>query len=120
MSEQAVAVPAAIDADFCFINTGDSMINARIFDGDSVFIRQQNTAESGDIIVFLYQEETRIGVFSSGPNYIAFTPANPQYPSLTFFDEEKGEVEIIGKAVAFLASIQSQKETRSKPPQTES
>ena len=96
------------------------MINARIFDGDIVFIRQQNTAESGDIIVFLYQEETRIGVFSSGPNYIAFTPANPQYPSLIFFDEEKGEVEIVGKAVAFLASIQSKKETRSKPPQTES
>ena len=110
MIEETTVDSILADADFCFINTGDSMINARIFDGDIVYIHQQDTAENGDIITFRYHGEARIGIFSSGPNYIAFTPANPQYRSLVFSSEEMESVEIIGKAVAFLSSIQGRKE----------
>ena len=65
MSEQAVAVPAAIDADFCFINTGDSMINARIFDGDIVFIRHHTVATEVEENDFFTSRETGGTVVSS-------------------------------------------------------
>ena len=109
MSTHGVAAPAGIEADFCFINTGDSMINARIFDGDIVYIHQQSTAQDGDIIIFRYHGEVRIGIFSSGSDFISFTPANPQYKTLIFNTEEMPQVEIIGKAVAFLGTIQNRR-----------
>ena len=105
MNKEPVIVPIAPDADFCFINTGDSMINARIFDGDLVYVKQQSTVENGDIAVFSLDGETRIGRFYRGSNYISFKPDNSLYDTIFLRDEEIDRVQIYGKAVAFLSSI---------------
>lgn len=44
--EEYVSIPKNIAADFALTCKGDSMINARIFDGDVVYIRQQQTVEN--------------------------------------------------------------------------
>ena len=100
-----VDMPTFIDADFCLVNTGDSMINARIFDGDTVYIKQQDTVENGEIAAFLFNGEVRLGRFWKGDNHIALVPANPNYESNVFLGEEMSKVRIIGKAVAITGMI---------------
>ena len=39
---------------------GESMINAGIFDGDQVLVKQQNTAENGDIVVALVEDSATV------------------------------------------------------------
>lgn len=97
--------PENIDADFCFINTGDSMINARIFDGDTVYIKQQDTVENGEIAVFIFNGEARIGRFQKGENHVSFTPANPQYKPIVLLDEDMSKAKIVEKVVAFTSII---------------
>ena len=46
--------------DFALIAKGSSMINARIFDGDIVFIRRQNDVEDGEIAAVLIDEEATL------------------------------------------------------------
>ena len=48
-AEETVALPEHIDADFSLRCKGDSMINARIFDGDIVYIKEQPMVENGEI-----------------------------------------------------------------------
>lgn len=103
--EQSVYTPAHIDADFAMICKGDSMINARIFDGDIVYIRQQESVENGEIACVLIDDEAmlmRVWIFD---NYIVLKPENPLYRSLTFADEEMDSIRILGKAVAFTSEI---------------
>lgn len=104
-TEEYVNTPVSIDADFALINTGDGMINARIFDGDTVYVKQQDTVENGEIAVFIFNGEARIGLFRKGENYVSFTPANPQYKSIVLFGEDMSKAQILGKAVAFTSII---------------
>ena len=46
--EGYTTVPQEIHADFALVCKGDSMVGARIFDGDVVYIRQQETVENGN------------------------------------------------------------------------
>ena len=55
-----VDASADINADFCLIAKGDSMINARIFDGDLLFIKKQETVENGEIAVVLVEDEATV------------------------------------------------------------
>lgn len=49
--DETILAPADIKADIVFRCVGDSMINARIFDGDAVFIHLQPEVENGQIAV---------------------------------------------------------------------
>lgn len=94
-----------IDADFCMICQGNSMINARIFDGDIVYIRQQDTVENGEIAAVLIDGEATLGrVWFSG-GFTIIEPANPLYRSHVF--QEGDKVSIVGKVVAFTSVIES-------------
>lgn len=55
---------------------GDSMIEAGILSGDYIFIRQQPTAERGQIVVALIGEEATVKFFYPERDYIRFQPAN--------------------------------------------
>jgi repressor LexA len=55
---------------------GDSMIEAGIFSGDYIFVRQQPTAERGQIVVALIGEEATVKFFYPERDYIRFQPAN--------------------------------------------
>lgn len=66
---------------------GDSMIEAGINDGDIVIIREQGTAENGDIVVALVEEqEATLKRFRRKGNMIALEAANPAYETRMFPD----------------------------------
>lgn len=85
------------DEDACFALrvSGDSMINAGIFDGDIVIVRQQAVAENGEIVVALIDgEDTTIKRFYREENKIRLQPENDDFAPMYFSD-----VQILGKVV---------------------
>lgn len=103
--EDMVNMPENIHADFALRCKGDSMINARIFDGDIVYIRQQTTVESGDIAAVLIGDEATLKRVRIFPDHISLEPENPTFRALVFWDEEMNTVRILGKAVAFTSIV---------------
>jgi len=68
-----------IDNSECFMLTiqGNSMINAGIFNGDYVIVKQQNTAQNGDIVVALLGEEATVKRFYKERDHFRLQPENP-------------------------------------------
>ena len=99
------SVPENIKADFTLKCKGDSMINARILDGDIVYIRQQPDVESGEIAAILIGNEATLKRVYKYENKIVLQPENPKYEPLVFVDEELNQIRIIGKAVSFTSMI---------------
>jgi len=81
------------------------MINARIFDGDVVYIRQQVTVESGQIAAVLIDGEATLKRVKLQSDRIILEPENPMYDPLVYRNEEMNNVRILGKAVAFTSAI---------------
>lgn len=104
--EDYVNIPANIPADFSLRCKGDSMINARIYDGDIVYIRQQETVEHGEIAAVLIDGEATLKRVKFYEDHIVLEPENPHFRPLTFWGEEMNTVRILGKAVAFTSTIQ--------------
>ena len=79
---------------------GDSMIDAGIFDGDTVLIHKQNTASTGEIVVALVDdEEATLKRLRRKGNSIALEAANPAYETRIFGPER---VAVQGKLVGLL------------------
>lgn len=103
--EGQVDIPVNIHADFALTCKGDSMINARIFDGDIVYIRQQDTVENGEIAAVLIETEATLKRVRLFDDHISLEPENPMYKPIVFWNEEMNEVRILGKAVAFTSTV---------------
>lgn len=103
--EEYIDIPRHIHADFALTCKGDSMINARIFDGDVVYIRQQNTVDNGEIAAVLIDNEATLKRVRLFDDHIALEPENPQYRPLTYWGEEMNTIHILGKAVAFTSTV---------------
>jgi repressor LexA len=81
---------------------GDSMIEAGINDGDIVVIREQNTAENGDIVVALVEDqEATLKRFRRRGNMIALEAANPAYETRLLADHQ---VKVQGRLVGLIRS----------------
>ncbi len=102
--EDYICTPNDIRADFCLRCRGDSMIGARIFDGDIVFIRSQPNVENGQIAAVLIDDEATLKRVYSYPGKLVLQPENPAYPPLVYVKDELNEIRIMGKAVAFFSS----------------
>lgn len=100
-----VDIPAKIHADFALRCKGDSMINARIFDGDIVYIRQCDSVDDGQIAAVLIDDEATLKRVHLYKDHISLEPENPQYRPIVRWGEEMNEVRIIGKAVAFTSTV---------------
>lgn len=94
-----------LNADFALRCKGDSMINARIFDGDIVYIREQPDVEDGEIAAVLIGEEATLKRVYKYPSKVVLRPENPLYDDMIYSKEEMNEVRILGKAVAFLSAV---------------
>lgn len=96
-----------ISADFCLRAKGDSMIGARIQDGDIVFIRKQDIVGNGEIAAVLVDDEATLKRVYYYPEKakIILSPENPKYEPLVYIGEELNEIRILGKAVAFQSSV---------------
>lgn len=99
-----------IHADFALRCKGDSMINARIFDEDIVYIRKQNSVENGEIAAVLIdgvesESEATLKRFFRENDKIRLSAENPMYTDKQYHGEEMNRVRVIGKAVAFLSAV---------------
>lgn len=103
--EEMVDIPKHIKADFALRCKGDSMINARIFDGDIVYIRQQNVVENGQIAAVLIDDEATLKRVQLYDDHVSLEPENPMYKPLVFWGENMNSVHILGKAVAFTSGV---------------
>lgn len=100
-----VNMPENVHADFALRCKGDSMINARVFDGDIVYIRQQPTVENGEIAAVLIDDEATLKRVLIFEDHIILQPENPTYKPLAYWGEEMNTVRILGKAVAFTSAF---------------
>jgi len=94
-------VPYGEDVDFCLQVKGDSMIGARIFDGDLVYVRKQPEVENGDIAAVIVngEEATLKRVYKEGTRLILHAE-NPTIKDLVFNKKEMDQVRILGRVVA--------------------
>lgn len=94
-----------IKADFALRVHGDSMIGARICDGDLVFIREQPDVENGEIAaVAIGDEATLKRVYRYGDT-LSLRAENPAYKEMVFTGEKLNNIRILGKAIAFQSDI---------------
>lgn len=105
--ELYVVAGANIKADFCLMAKGDSMIGARIYDGDIVFIRQQDIVEDGEIAAVLIEDEATLKrvYYDREAGVLSLFAENPKYKTMRFSGEELNHIRILGKAVAFQSDI---------------
>lgn len=107
--ESYVDMDSDVHADFALRCQGDSMINARIMDGDIVFIRKQDMVDNGEIAAVLMDDcsesqATLKRVYVSDDK-IRLCAENPNYQDMIFFENDMNKVRIIGKAIAFLSTV---------------
>ena len=100
-----VEAPDHVRADFALRCKGDSMINARIFDGDIVYIRQQESVEHGEIAAVLIGDEATLKRVYMYDDCISLEAENPRYKPMVYRGQEMNNVRILGKAVAFTSVI---------------
>lgn len=100
-----IKVDVSIHADFALRCKGDSMINARIFDGDIVYIRQQSDVDDGEIAAVLIGDEATLKKVYRTENKLVLRPCNPMYDDLVYSNDALSEVHILGKAVMFTSLI---------------
>lgn len=100
-----VTVPENINADFALRCKGDSMIDARIHNGDIVYIRQQPTVENGEIAAVLIDEEATLKRVYISNNTITLVACNSKYQPFVYTGEQLNQIRILGKAVGFTSTI---------------
>lgn len=103
--EEYIEIPRYINADFVLQCKGDSMINARIFDGDLVCIRKQPCVENGEIAAVIIDEEATLKRVRLFNDHISLEPENPMYKPLVFWGDEMNSVHIIGLATHFISPV---------------
>jgi repressor LexA len=95
--EDTFALPADVVGDdqmFMLRVRGDSMINAGIFDGDLVAIRQQPDARNGEIIAALLEDEATVKRFYREGDHVRLQAENPNYAPIITQD-----VKVLGRVV---------------------
>lgn len=103
--ERTVSAPSSISADFCLRCKGDSMIGARINDGDLVYIKQQDDVDDGQIDAVLVDDEATLKrVYRQGRSVI-LKSENPAYTPMVIAEDDERRIRIIGRAVAFLSRV---------------
>ena len=105
--EAFISADSDIDADFCLIAKGDSMINARIFDGDLLFVKKTEIVDNGDIAVVLIEDEATVKRFyyDREENTLTLIPENPLYRPMRYSGSELDSIRVLGRVVAGQYSI---------------
>lgn len=96
-----VEIDGYCNVDFCLKIKGDSMIDARINNGDIVFVRQQPIVENGEIAVVLLDNEATLKRFYRNDNGVILKPENKTYHPRFYTEEDFKDIKVLGKAVFF-------------------
>ena len=83
------------------------MVGARIYDGDIVFIRAQDSVDNGEIAAVIINDEATLKRVYYYPNdsKLILSAENPRYAPFVYVGDELNGIKIIGKAVAFQSNI---------------
>lgn len=105
--ESYVLAGTDINADFCLKAKGDSMIGARILDGDIVFIKKMSIVDNGDIVAVAVDDEVLLKRFEYAreEKILALHSENPRYKTIRYTGEQLDHIRVLGKAVAFQSDI---------------
>lgn len=105
--EGYVEAGADIDADFCLRASGDSMVGARIHDGDIVFIKQQPIVDNGQIAAVLIENEATLKRFyyDQASDTVQLMAENPAYAPIVKMKSDLEDIRILGRAIAFQSII---------------
>ena len=101
--EQVLTLPRELTGSgnvFALEVHGDSMIDAAICDGDWVVVRQQQTAENGDIVAALLGDEATVKTLQRDKGQVWLMPHNPAYEPI-----DGKQASIMGKVVAVLRRL---------------
>jgi repressor LexA len=100
--EQTIPLPTEFSGEETFILKvrGDSMIEAGILDGDFVVVRQQQTANNGEIVVAMLEDDATVKTFYREADRIRLQPENAALEPIYARD-----VAILGKVVALFRRI---------------
>lgn len=106
--EHYIMADMDINADFCLTAKGDSMINARIYEGDIVFIKEMPIVENGDIAAVIIDDEATLKRVYYYPDKgkLILSPENSAYEPLVYIGEELNHIRILGKAVYFMSAVE--------------
>jgi repressor LexA len=102
-----ISTDIGLDADFCLRAHGDSMVGARIYDGDIVFIKAQDSVDNGEIAAVIINDEATLKrvYYYPDDSKLILSAENPRYAPFVFVGDELNEIKILGKAVAFQSNI---------------
>ncbi len=103
MVEEVVPLPRQLVGKgelFMLTVVGDSMIDAAICDGDWVVVRQQSTAENGEIVAAMLDNEATVKVFKQRDGHTWLLPQNSAYEPIL-----GDHATVLGKVVAVLRSV---------------
>lgn len=107
--ESYVMAGTNINADFCLRASDDSMVGARILDGDIVFIRKQDMVENGEIAAVVVNNDSEATLkrlyYYPDKGVLILKPENPAYEDLIFSGNELNQVHVLGKAMAFQSDV---------------
>ena len=73
---------------------GESMINAGIFDGDTILVQKQSHAKNGDFVVALIEDSVTVKTFYKEKDYYRLQPENDYMDPIIV-----PEVDILGKVI---------------------
>lgn len=101
--EETIGLPKQIVGDgnsFLLTVYGESMVDAGILDGDIVVVMEQSTAENGDIVVALIDDEATVKTFYKEDGRIRLQPQNKSMDPIYADD-----IKILGKVTALFRTI---------------
>lgn len=106
-AEEFDMVPEDVNCDFTLKCKGDSMINARIFDGDIVYIREQPEVENGQIAAVRIDDEATLKKVYYAPDSgrIVLRACNPLFADLVYEGDTLDQIQILGLAVGFFSRV---------------
>ena len=94
-----------LNCDFALRVRGDSMIGARIYDGDIVFIRSQDDVDDGEIAAVVLDDEATLKRVYHVQKGVQLRSENPKYEPMLFTLDECNSIRILGKAVGFQSRL---------------
>ena len=103
--ELEITDAADVACDFALRVAGDSMIGARIRDGDLVFIRRQDDVDDGQIAAVIVDDSATLKRVYHVPNGLQLLSENSKYPPMLFTCPDCDSIRILGLAVGFQSRL---------------
>lgn len=105
--ESYIEAGTDVKADFCLKARGDSMVGARILDGDIVFIQRDAPLEPGQIYAIAIDDEATLKrvYYDEASQVLQLLSENPKYPPMIYSGEKLDHVHILGRAIAFQSDV---------------